>query len=456
MKSINDQIYSKMVKENREYTNLEILKDFFKINSNDNELAGKIVEPILSQDTRFRQKPDSRWNAVKIDSIEELPIMEAPFILFYIDDIRSTGAAGQSDHEKLFSLIEKHSCTALYKGGKLDESISLKQALEQANRYLFVPHDHKSLGRLKKIYRMISPLRLEVKTLSVKSLLAQLYPDKKLDTWDAILREFSLVSLHSDRPSSKVRTLRHILEHALHRVQENGFHTTSQLLEFSQRGRKEVDLSSFGFDREYLKRIPEAPGVYLFYNREKQVLYAGKTTNLKNRINSYFWNTGESIEKIRGLLEQLYSIEYRILGSDLEALVEEYKLIDLHRPPFNSRMNIPRRVVRSSDKVYVLPSPAQGMMKLYFISDSAPLIEYNFDCSGKNPEVTDIIEKIQEGSDYIFDPLKVLVLMYTRRYEDYLNVVNIDMYSDNKEVLNVLYNYCRQQGRLEQEKVRYI
>ncbi len=37
-----------------------------------------------------------------------------------------------------------------------------------------------------------------------------------------------------------------------------------------------------------LNKIPRNSGVYLFKNKNKQILYIGKAKNLKNRISSYF------------------------------------------------------------------------------------------------------------------------------------------------------------------------
>ena len=40
--------------------------------------------------------------------------------------------------------------------------------------------------------------------------------------------------------------------------------------------------------QEKLKQIPTYPGVYQFFNSEKNIIYIGKAKNLRNRIRSYF------------------------------------------------------------------------------------------------------------------------------------------------------------------------
>ena len=37
-----------------------------------------------------------------------------------------------------------------------------------------------------------------------------------------------------------------------------------------------------------LKRIPEQPGVYQYFDKEGQIIYVGKAKNLHRRVNSYF------------------------------------------------------------------------------------------------------------------------------------------------------------------------
>jgi excinuclease ABC subunit C len=41
-----------------------------------------------------------------------------------------------------------------------------------------------------------------------------------------------------------------------------------------------------------IKNLPDTPGIYLFYNKEK-LLYVGKATSLKSRVRSYFFKFKE-------------------------------------------------------------------------------------------------------------------------------------------------------------------
>jgi hypothetical protein len=456
MKNIVDEIYTHILDNKREFSNLELLKEFFKIESCSDEMAGKIVEPLLKPDARFTRHPNLGWTAVKKVTIEQLPANGAPFILFFIGDIEKEDQSKSGKEDGVFSVIESCSSFLLYKGGMSGDNIPIREILKNANRYIFLPYDLKSLGRLKKVYRVLSPLEPEIITLSIKSLISVLFPEKQLKTWDAIVSEFGITNYHSDIPSSKVKTLGIIFEFILNKVRERGLSTVEELVDFSLQGKKSVDFSRYEFDKDYLRSIPEMPGIYVFYNRQGDVVYVGKTNNLKIRINSYFRNTGESIEKISGILDQLSSIKYRILGSDLEALIQEYKLIDKYRPPFNKKISIPERQLDIPEKILILPSRIEGSLKLYFLSNGTPLLDIDFDCSSSGKEVDDILNKIKGSSGNVFDPLKVISLFYLRKYEESMNIIDVDRYSSHEKIINAILSHCKHLDDIMRDKTLYL
>lgn len=65
-----------------------------------------------------------------------------------------------------------------------------------------------------------------------------------------------------------------------------------------------------------------------------KVLYVGKAKNLKNRVSSYFRNTGLSV-KTRSLMEKTADVQVTVTGSETEALLLEQNLIKSLKPPYN-------------------------------------------------------------------------------------------------------------------------
>lgn len=99
-----------------------------------------------------------------------------------------------------------------------------------------------------------------------------------------------------------------------------------------------------GFDSQrFLANLTPAPGVYLMLDARGEILYVGKAGNLKQRLTSYFRNTGQS-PKTRAMLTHLASVEVTVTHTETEALLLENNLIKKHRPRYN--------VVLRDDKSY--------------------------------------------------------------------------------------------------------
>ena len=91
------------------------------------------------------------------------------------------------------------------------------------------------------------------------------------------------------------------------------------------------------YDKRGLARdAPTRPGVYLFRDRHGQVLYVGRARDLRARLRSYFRSERQR-PSVEAALNALDRIEWRVLGSELEAAIEELRLIRELQPPANSR-----------------------------------------------------------------------------------------------------------------------
>ena len=92
------------------------------------------------------------------------------------------------------------------------------------------------------------------------------------------------------------------------------------------------------FDHQsFLKSLTQRPGIYQMLDGEGQVLYVGKAKNLKNRVSSYFRNTGLTV-KTAALVKRIISIDVTVTETETEALILEHNLIKQYRPPFNILM----------------------------------------------------------------------------------------------------------------------
>lgn len=85
-----------------------------------------------------------------------------------------------------------------------------------------------------------------------------------------------------------------------------------------------------------LPQLPEQSGVYMMRSASGEVLYIGKSKNLKARVSSYFTHDPDKPEKVRELIRYVRTIETIPTGSELEALLLESRLIKAHRPRYNT------------------------------------------------------------------------------------------------------------------------
>jgi excinuclease ABC subunit C len=87
------------------------------------------------------------------------------------------------------------------------------------------------------------------------------------------------------------------------------------------------------------QKLPDLPGVYFFLGPKKKILYIGKATSLRDRVKSYFskdivLTRGALVEK---MIQDTKSIDFRVTGSVLEALILENNLIKKYQPHANTK-----------------------------------------------------------------------------------------------------------------------
>lgn len=83
-----------------------------------------------------------------------------------------------------------------------------------------------------------------------------------------------------------------------------------------------------------LSALPEAPGVYQFYNKDDAILYVGKAKNLKKRVSSYF-NKKHEYGKTRILVNHIMAIRHIVVPTETDALLLENNLIKKYQPKYN-------------------------------------------------------------------------------------------------------------------------
>jgi excinuclease ABC subunit C len=81
--------------------------------------------------------------------------------------------------------------------------------------------------------------------------------------------------------------------------------------------------------------IPTKPGVYLFRDAQKRVIYVGKAKRLRNRLSNYF--AQDLHPRTQAMVEAAAEVEWIVVDNEVEALHLEVNLIKQHRPRYNVR-----------------------------------------------------------------------------------------------------------------------
>ena len=99
----------------------------------------------------------------------------------------------------------------------------------------------------------------------------------------------------------------------------------------------EVAPSGTGVIANYLKTLPNGPGVYRMLNSAGEVIYVGKARSLKARVSNYARLQGHT-NRIARMITATTSMEFVTVGTEAEALLLEANLIKRFKPRFNVLM----------------------------------------------------------------------------------------------------------------------
>ncbi|MCC1484815.1 exonuclease domain-containing protein [Winogradskyella immobilis] len=81
-----------------------------------------------------------------------------------------------------------------------------------------------------------------------------------------------------------------------------------------------------------IESLPSETGVYYIYNEADEIIYIGKSKNIKKRITQHFTGTNSKSKKLQALVS---SVTYEKTGSELVALLKESNEIKKNKPILN-------------------------------------------------------------------------------------------------------------------------
>ena len=90
--------------------------------------------------------------------------------------------------------------------------------------------------------------------------------------------------------------------------------------------------------------LPGAPGVYLMKASDGSPIYIGKAVNLRNRVRSYFQQSGLTDNPLTAqMMRYVTEVDYIVTSTEIEALILENNLIKAHQPRYNVKLKDDKR-----------------------------------------------------------------------------------------------------------------
>jgi len=110
------------------------------------------------------------------------------------------------------------------------------------------------------------------------------------------------------------------------------------------------------FPREFFRGLPAGPGVYRMRGSQGELLYVGKSKNLRARIRSYsHLKPGDAPRKILRLLYHVVTIDIEQTPTETDALLLENQILRTEKPPYNRQNTRPESYLYLGLKTIHLP-----------------------------------------------------------------------------------------------------
>ncbi|MBT3604612.1 MAG: GIY-YIG nuclease family protein [Candidatus Latescibacteria bacterium] len=293
-----------------------------------------------------------------------------------------------------------------------------------------------------------------------------IFPNKDLPTLEALATElgFSFVTERGADGDASLHA--QVLLGLLERCQAAGVDSVETLLNRIYPDATPVQFEAYAFGEEYLRELPETPGVYIMRDQAGQVIYIGKAIDLRKRVGSYFARRSERPEKTQRILDRIWSMEVECVGSELAALLLEAELITVCKPEFNTQVAVQERSVdlgSLKNAVVILPSAEPDMMDLFCLVVGQPLahLQVQQDLSNWN-RVSEQLRALffeSQNKDAALSEIEKGALEIMRTWfaghKDDVNFVDVDEVGTASDVLRVVGEYVQQCEAEDWEKVAW-
>ncbi len=484
--TMRDKIYTYLKSQKVGVASNELVEQVFKIKGASPNISEKLVQTALDGDRRFAVDERRQWRIIENGGIS---LSEAEFVflsLLTIDTVERPKTLIEISAQKLRGnkiIGSFHTCInpgsfevpTIPLPPDLAQEIKGGVRVEKAVHSLFnffgeavlVGYDIRaSINQLNLILNKLNET-IENPSLCLKYLTKKLIPNLNPKSLNDVVSFFKLPIMDIRCTEKEVCVIADIFSKYHELLKKQGFNMLEEALEFQYPNIEYVDFSKYAFDKSFLRTIPQKPGVYRIINKGGEVIYVGKAKNLKVRIGSYFWNTADRLQKIADLLSNVYTIEYEVVGSELAAMLSEYRLIKQYQPKINQQFEVHERAATYGNlKNFILLSPSlnEESVELFFVKEELPIQRYEVlknavNLSGIERIIAEMYsENIQHSivlSDVEAGEIDIM-LSWVDTNKDHINYINMDTVCDKEACLKLVKDYIRDEETLQKKHFRLL
>lgn len=344
---------------------------------------------------------------------------------------------------------------------RIDQHIDLLYQ-ELQNTILVSDWPGKKLAILNAWFRIYLGVELELERLSLISLARLLSPKNKIRSLSDIVVSLAMVYSEPLDLNARLDLMKELTWHFLHQLDSLSLRSWSDVKAFMERTKTWVDFSRYHFDRDFIRKLPEQPGVYFMKDRLGNVFYVGKAKNLKSRVESYFINRFDLDEKGRTILDRIADLSYELAGSELEALLLENNYINEYHPTLNTQFRVHSISIspKETRKVIVfLPGLSEGEVVLFLAYGTERLVRLTLERERSDWQflLRELNQIYGHGSDRASDYSSEQIEIFWRWFnlnQEWVNFVNLERCETSDHCLELIKRYCAD-SQLFLEKIHY-
>lgn len=336
----------------------ELLGLIFASPGSDPEPGARFLETLLSDDARFVWRAEEgKWSASDHQALAQ-PLDEATFIVL---DLETTGiGSGASSIMEIGAVrvtggrIVDELSQLLNPGVRLPPFVAkltgiddrmlrkqppIRDVWPQITEFLgdsvIVAHNASfDLAFLDAAATWFDGVPLSNARLCSLRLARRLLPAMQKSGIDALAAEFGIPIADRHRALGDARITAEIFFHLIEKLKDRGIHRLDEALDFQNQARDGRPFICL-LPRRKAEELPLAPGIYRFFDEDGRLLYIGKAKSLRERVWSYTANSNGHSNKTLELIRHIRDVRVEVLGSELEASLEEASAIRREKPPYN-------------------------------------------------------------------------------------------------------------------------